>query len=266
MRTKKFQEAFMITSTKSSSNPSVESRLLSGMAALAALAILLTAAPSMAQRAAPAHLGGEAYTLTTGPLSVEVGPTKGARVRSLKFEGTELFYQDSSGSPPFHGSTFWPGPQAYWTTACRNAGNNGCWPPPTPFDGANTNYTGELLSGDTAVTYVSASHQATGIRLRKTTWANLEDTSISMRYHIVNTSANEVAFSPWEVTRFPSGGLLFWPRSEQDIATFAKLSGRNKDNFSARSWSPARLYGGRLGTNLRRGTPSVWTEPYKRGR
>lgn len=182
---------------------------------LLALVLAAAAPEAEAQRTTPVA-NGQVYTLTAGPLSVVAGPTKGGRIRSLKFEGTELFYQDSSGNPSSHGSTFWPSPQAHWTSNCRNANNNGCWPPPSSLDGSNTVYTGELLADAKAVTFSGALDNGTGVRLRKTLWADSSDTSVTIRYHIVNGSANKVAFAPWEVTRFTSGGLLFWPKDETD--------------------------------------------------
>ncbi len=182
---------------------------------LVALALVAGVQEAEAQRTAPVA-DGTVYTLTAGPMSVVAGPTKGGRIRSLKFEGTELFYQDSSGNPSSHGSTFWPSPQAHWTNNCRNSNNNGCWPPPSSLDGSNTTYTGALLAADTAVTFFGALDNGTGVRLRKTLWADSADTSVTIRYHIVNGSSNKVAFAPWEVTRFTSGGLLFWPKDETD--------------------------------------------------
>jgi hypothetical protein len=186
--------------------------------ALPALLVLAaTTTESVAQRSLPVEAGG-AYTVSAGPLSATIGASRGARIRSLKFDGTELFYTDSSGgAPTSHGSTFWPGPQAHWTSQCRTNNNNGCWPPPVNLDG-NTSaaiYTGGLRN-DSSVSYVSNLDNGTGVRLRKTIWANVKDSSIGIRYHIVNGGSAKSAYSPWEVTRFTTGGLLFWQKDPTD--------------------------------------------------
>jgi hypothetical protein len=177
---------------------------------------LALALPAEAQKAVPVATGG-AYTLTAGPVSVVVGPTRGARIRSLKYDGTEMLFQDSSGSPSSHGSSFWPSPQAHWTATCRNANNNGCWQPPTAFDGsgAASVYTGGLTN-DSGVTYTGSQDTYTTLRLRKTLWADLKDTSIAIRYHLINGGSAKIAFAGWEVTRMTTGGLTFWAKSLED--------------------------------------------------
>jgi hypothetical protein len=171
-----------------------------------------------AQRAVPV-VHGDGYRIAAGPVEVVIAPSRGARVRSLKYSGTELLYQaDSTGNPGSMGSTFWVSPQAHWTANCRSGNNNGCWPPPTAFDGsgAASLYTGGLIAADTAVSYTGSAHAYTGARLRKTVWGNTRDSSVTFRYHIVNTLATKIAFAPWEVTRMTTGGLTFWAKSNED--------------------------------------------------
>jgi|GEM_PF-4970664 len=179
------------------------------------VATLLLGAGAEAQRPTPVVLG-DGYKITAGPLEVALAPSRGARIRSVKFDGTEILIQDSAGSPGNLGSTFWVSPQAHWTATCRSGNNNGCWPPPTQHDGSSTLYTGGLVSADNAVSYTGAAHTVTGTRLRKTVWANTSDTSISIRYHIVNTLTTKIAYAPWEVTRLAAGGLTFWAKSPDD--------------------------------------------------
>jgi hypothetical protein len=183
-----------------------------------ALAVAALAAPeAQAQRTVPEVVGG-GYKIKSGPVEVLVAPSRGARIRSLKHETTELLYQaDSTGSPGSMGSAFWVSPQAHWTASCRSANNNGCWPPPTAHDGSQTAslYTGGLLT-DSSVSYTSAANAYTGARLRKTLWGNSRDSSITIRYHIINTLTTKIAFAPWEITRMTTGGLTFWAKSVDD--------------------------------------------------
>ncbi len=189
--------------------------------------LLAPADPVEAQRSEPTVHGG-GYKIAAGPVEITVAPSRGARVRSLKFEGTELLYQaDSTGNPGSMGSVFWISPQAHWTANCRNANNNGCWPPPTAHDGSGNAslYTGGLL-GDSSVSYTGSAESYTGARIRKTFWGNPADSSISIRYHMVNTSASAKAYAGWEVTRMTTGGLTFWAKSDEHVIAGNGTSGQ----------------------------------------
>jgi hypothetical protein len=120
-----------------------------------------------------------------------------------------MLYLNSSGGNILWGSTTWASPQAYWTAACKSANNASCWPPPAAMDGDA--YTGGLVAADTAVTYSGTADSYMHLRIRKTFSANLKDSSFTNQYHYVNTSSSPINWGPWEDTRFPSGGLTFWP-------------------------------------------------------
>ncbi|MEO7427600.1 MAG: DUF4380 domain-containing protein [Fibrobacteria bacterium] len=160
------------------------------------------------QKAIPV-LTGSNYILTTGGAALQVGPGNSARISSLKYQGAEMLYLNSSGGNVLWGSTAWASPQAYWTAACKSANTVDCWPPPAAMDG--NAYTGGLAAADTAVTYTGTADSYMKLRIRKTFSANLKDSSFTNRYHYVNTSSAPITWAPWEDTRFPSGGLIFWP-------------------------------------------------------
>lgn len=182
------------------------SRNLSRLAACAAALAL----PNQihAQRAVPAASGSN-FTLSTGGATLQVGPANSARVNSLKYQGAEMLYLNSSGGNILWGSTFWASPQAYWTASCKSSENTSCWPPPAALDGDA--YTGGINAADTSVSYTGAADAGTHLRFRKTFSASLKDSSFTNRYHMVNTSSSPITWGPWEDTRFPSGGLTFWP-------------------------------------------------------
>ncbi len=220
---------------------------------LSFLTIVMAALPftAHAQKVMPVSTGGNAYNMTSGPISVVIGPSKGARIRSLKYSGTELFYTDSSGSPSSNGSTFWPSPQAYWTSACKSASNNGCWPPPTNIDGSGA-YTGGLL-GDSSVTYAGSTDNGSGARLRKTLWVNSGDSSINIRYNVINGSANSISFGPWEITRFPGGGTTFFPIGLDTIGGTTEMLAIIRDTLGTK-WYVFDS------TKTLSGTPKFWVD------
>jgi hypothetical protein len=169
---------------------------------------LLFPAAGHAQKAVPAAAGSN-YTLTTGGAVLQVGPGNSARISSLKYLGVELLYLNSSGGNILWGSTVWASPQAHWTAACKSANNLDCWPPPAAMDG--NAYTGGPVASDTAITYTGTADSYMKLRIRKTFSANLRDSSFTNLYHFVNTSSSPITWAPWEDTRFPSGGMIFWP-------------------------------------------------------
>jgi hypothetical protein len=175
---------------------------------LAASAVLVCPKPILAERATPAPSGSN-FTLTTGGTTQQVGPASSARISSLKYQGTELLYLNSSGGNVLWGSTAWASPQAYWTASCKSANTVDCWPPPAAMDGSA--YTGGVDAADTSITYTGTADSYMHLRIRKTFSANLKDSSFTNLYHYVNASSSPITWGPWEDTRFPSGGLTFWP-------------------------------------------------------
>jgi hypothetical protein len=218
-----------------------------------------------AQRAYPTVHGG-GYKITVGLTEITVAPSRAARIRSLKYDGIEMLYQaDSTGSPGSMGSTFWTSPQAHWTAACRTGngsagngtGNNGCWQPPSAYDGPSVTFTGGLLA-DSSVTYTGASADSyTRARLRKTFWGNPADSSITIRYHMVNTGPTKAAYAGWEVTRFTTGGLTFYAKSDEDIAAGNGASGTTLINM-IKDTLGAKWHKYDSTANLSSGTPKFW--------
>jgi hypothetical protein len=72
-------------------------------------------------------------------------------------------------------------------------------------------YTGGPVAADTTLSYTGTADAYTHLRIRKTFSADLKDSSFTNTYHLVNASASPITWAPWEDTRFPSGGLTFWP-------------------------------------------------------
>jgi Domain of unknown function (DUF4380) len=196
--------------------------------------LLLCALPVCSEKVMPVSVSTGNYTLTTGPLVLSVGAGDGGRVTSLKHQGKEMFFTKVAGSLLW-GSTFWPSPQVYWTAACRSAGTKNCFPPPVAID-PNT-YTATLWTSDTSVTLTGGADSYTKLRIRKTFSAHSEDTSFTAKYHLINTSSAAISWGPWETTRFPSGGWVFWPTGEGQKTGNAAMVQRMRDTLGT-TWFP----------------------------
>ncbi len=206
----------------------------------AALVVVVPAA--WAQKAVPVAATSNNYILTSGASVLTAGPGRAARIRSLKYNGAEVLYVDSSNNNNDWGSTFWPSPQAYWSATCKSASppNFQCNGPPAAVDAATDVDNGGLIAADTALSYVGMADTATpksgtaggtGVRIRKTFWANSRDSSFSQQYTIFNASKAAIAFAPWEITRFAGGGLSFYPTSMDTVRGVAGLRAMIKDTL-----------------------------------
>ncbi len=149
------------------------------------------------------------FTLTTGGATLQVGAATSSRVASLKYLGTEMLYTVTTGGNTLWGSTLWVSPQTNWTAACKSASTLDCFPPPAALDG--NAYTGGIEAADTTLTFTGTADSYTHLRFRKTFSASLKDSSFTNLYHLINTSGGPISWAPWEDTRFPSGGVTFWP-------------------------------------------------------
>jgi hypothetical protein len=189
------------------------------------------ASTSWAQKVMPVAGSGSTFTLSTGGTSLQVGTADGGRIASLKYQGAEMLRTKSmvSGNDLLWGSTLWPSPQFHWTASCKSAVNTNCWPPPAALD--PNAYSGGLVAADTALTYTGGADSYTGLRIRKTFAAHLGDSSFTNRYHLVNTTGSAITWAPWETTRFPSGGMAFWPTGEGAVTGNAAMVQRTRDTL-----------------------------------
>lgn len=191
--------------------------ILSAPALLLALAL-----PTQAQKVEPTTTGtGNAarWTFTHGPVSFQSGPKRSGRIHAVQYNGANVLHMDT-GSATNYGSTFWPSPQAGWQ-------NTPAWPPATNIDGANNNFTAEYA--DTTLFLRGATDNSNQVRINKAYWLNAADTSISMRFTLINTAATTKSWAPWQVTRLPAGGIYLFPKGEGAIT--GDLAGGTRDSL-----------------------------------
>jgi hypothetical protein len=144
------------------------------------------------------------YYFNVANVYFEVDPTFGARISSLKIDDNEIMFVDSTlNGGHVWGSNFWPSPQTWG------------WPPSVELD--NDPYSGDI-SGDSVslLSEVDATYNS-HLQFRKTFKASLSDTSVTIRYTMINTGSTANSFSPWELSRAPSAGMAFFPYGSGNI-------------------------------------------------
>lgn len=142
------------------------------------------------------------YTFAFGDVVLDIDAGTGARVTKLSLAGTDLIIPPASDLTTCD-STFWTSPRSDWKPKT--------WPPPTAIDAAA--YSGAIMGTHAVLT---GSKDATmGIGISKDFSADAGSGWISITYTINSTNAIKAA--PWEVTRVPRGGIVFFPSGTTDM-------------------------------------------------
>ena len=131
--------------------------------------------------------------LKIGDVTMTIYPRKGGKIMSLKHKDQEVISQ--SKFPESFGSTFWTSPQKEWN-----------WPPVPEFD--KQPYT--LEESDSKLIMTSGINNKLGYRIRKVFSTDEKDGSIVVTYSIINESNETRQVAPWEITRVPNEGLIFF--------------------------------------------------------
>jgi len=132
------------------------------------------------------------FELKSGSTVMRIS-TKGGRIISYKYRGTEMLTQSSEHEN--YGSTLWTAPQSDWG-----------WPPFDVLD--NQDYVvekqGQFLK------LISKPDPKSGFQFEKS-WKVNEDQSIHIEYLIINITDSTKSVGAWDVSRVPCGGLIFFP-------------------------------------------------------
>lgn len=154
------------------------------------------------------------YYFNLGNIYFEVNPSHGARITSFAANGTEYLHV-SNEVADMNGSTAWLSPQSLWN-----------WPPQTQID--SNPYSGGV-KGDKLIltsTTATASNGTLKFQMRKKFSADLQDSSVTIVYTIINKSSTTKSFAAWEIMRVPTGGLAMFPVNGSitgDLAPFFKV-------------------------------------------
>jgi hypothetical protein len=148
------------------------------------------------------------YLFRAGELELEVDPSIGGRVTRFSLgavnilTGPEVVAAGEGSLPNMYGSTFWTSPQSDWS-----------WPPEPALDSAP-----HRASVDGAVLTLSSDPGATtGYSVQKRFWSDAERGLVTLEYTLQNQSATRAA-APWEISRVPKEGLVFFPSTSAPLA------------------------------------------------
>ena len=164
---------------------------------LAAIAMVVTAT---AANPVIRDLGENKFIIETGDLSMVVNGAGGGKILSFQYQGQEVLSQ--STFPESFGSTFWTSPQKEWN-----------WPPVPEFD--KQPYTVEVK--ETSLVMTSNMSAKLNYRIRKEFRADTESNSIDVTYTIINESGETRKVAPWEITRVPNDGIVFFDTTINQI-------------------------------------------------
>lgn len=140
---------------------------------------------------------GGKYTISVGDVSMTVDASKGGKILSYKYGDKEVLSQ--TRMPNSFGSTFWTSPQSEWN-----------WPPVPEYD--SKPYKAEVTDGKLLLT--GEKSPRFGYSVRKEFTTNVKEKAIVITYTIVNQSGETRKVAPWEISRVPNGGLIFFDAKE----------------------------------------------------
>lgn len=137
------------------------------------------------------------YSLSVGDVTLTVDASRGGKIVSYKYKDTEILSQ--TRMPNSFGSTFWTSPQSEWN-----------WPPVPEYD--TKPFNAEVTDGKLVLT--GEKSKRFGYKIRKEFVADIKDNAIVITYTLVNESGETRKVAPWEISRVPNGGILFFDAKE----------------------------------------------------
>lgn len=140
------------------------------------------------------------YFINVGNLHMMISEN-GGKILSLKYDETEVISQ--LRWPESFGSTFWTSPQREWN-----------WPPVSEFD--KQSYT--VQQNDDAIVMTSQPSSRLGLQVSKKFMTDKQRKAIVITYSIKNVTDTIRSVAPWEITRVPNSGLIFFDASKESIS------------------------------------------------
>lgn len=137
------------------------------------------------------------YTLRVGDVTMVVDASRGGKIVSYKYGDKEILSQ--TRMPNSFGSTFWTSPQSEWN-----------WPPVPEYD--TKPFNAEIVDDKLILTGEKSARF--GYRVRKMFVVDKKDNAMVITYTISNESGETRKVAPWEISRVPNGGILFFDAKE----------------------------------------------------
>lgn len=149
--------------------------------------------------------GNGKYSLNVGHVTMTVDASRGGKIVSYKYDDKEVLSQ--TRMPNSFGSTFWTSPQSEWN-----------WPPVPEYDSKPF----DVQATDAALLLTGEKSKKFGYRVRKEFTTDVKKNAIIITYTIVNESDETRKVAPWEISRVPNGGILFFDAKEATPANNMK--------------------------------------------
>ncbi len=179
------------------------------------LLMLFAAITCNAQFFKPAPLNkGEYYDLKVGKASMRIDAANGARIISLRYDTTEVISQNPM--PNMYGSTFWTSPQKEWN-----------WPPVREHD--IMKYDVEKQKGKIIMT--SQLSKKIPLRIKKQFAVDKKDKCFVITYSIINEGTEDRKVAPWEITRVPAEGTIFFDAPMESITPAGLMNFVDRDGL-----------------------------------
>lgn len=169
--------------------------LLFLFAVLVASAVTASAAPGIKS------IGESKYSISVGDVEMIVDAGEGGKILSYKLDGKEVI-ETTRINPFSYGSTFWSSPQKEWS-----------WPPVKEYD--MDPY--EIEERENSLFLTSRVSPKYQYRFTKEFRIDPDKETIAITYSIKNESDTEKQVAPWEISRVPGDGIMFFEASEDDI-------------------------------------------------
>jgi hypothetical protein len=144
--------------------------------------------------------GDGLYTISLGEIKMTVDAEHGAKILSFKYGDEEILNQGDA--PNSFGSTFWTSPQKEWN-----------WPPVEEYD---TKPFAAKIDGDKLL--MDGQTSKFGYSIHKEFTADKKSKSIEIKYSILNESDEERMVAPWEISRVPNDGMIFFESDAVEAA------------------------------------------------
>ena len=141
------------------------------------------------------------FVLKSGDVTMTVDISKGGKILSLKHKDAEVISQ--SRFPESFGSTFWTSPQKEWN-----------WPPVQEYD--KMPYTVAERT-DSRLSITSQVSERMKYRISKTFTTESKTGAIVVTYTIKNMADETRQVAPWEITRVPNDGVIFFDAPIESI-------------------------------------------------
>ena len=151
-----------------------------------------------AQKVVPVQ-NGSLYSLTFAGQTFEVNAEKGARVSTFSIGDSNIIKQINGSDVNSWGSVVWPAPQSEFN-----------WPPPRLINNGvySASIDGNVMTFTSQTDKDGKNNQ---MQLIKSFWVNESDTSVSVKYSLINKGTSPIKKAIWEIARVPLNGISFWP-------------------------------------------------------